>query len=253
MRKLPEPFLHSKRHHKVYRVMIMGKRYYGIYLVAIALSLVLIFGTDRVAETMSQSRQVPRDRCIVLDAGHGGVDGGAVSCTGHSESDINLEIALRLEALFELMGYDTRMIRSEDISIHTKGDTIAQKKVSDLKERVRIVNETPGGILISIHQNTFRDSRYSGAQVFYAQTEGSQEMAEHVQQRLGYALDPTNDRKCKPSNGVYLMDNIKCTGILIECGFLSNLKEEAMLRDAQYQKKLSVSIVTAVCCLLNGA
>lgn len=241
------------RRHKIYRVMIVEKRYLGICLLSIAVTLGLIFGTDKAAEVMSQSSRVLRERCIVLDAGHGGVDGGAVSCTGRPESSINLDIALRLESLFELMGYDTRMIRREDISVHTKGDSISQKKISDLKERVRIVNETPGGILISIHQNTFPDGRYSGAQVFYAQTEGSRELAERVQQSLEYSLDRTNKRKCRPSDGVYLMERIKCTGILIECGFLSNQEEEAKLRDAKYQKKLSVAIVTAVCGILNSA
>ena len=245
--------MQSGRRHKVYRVMIVEKRHFGIYLLSIVVTLGLIFGTDKAAEVMSQSNQVLREHCIVLDAGHGGVDGGAVSCTGRPESSINLDITLRLESLFELMGYDTRMIRREDISVHTKGDTISQKKISDLKERVRIVNETPGSILVSIHQNAFPDSRYSGAQVFYAQTEGSREMAERVQQSLEYSLDSANKRKCRPSDGVYLMEHIECVGVLIECGFLSNWEEEAMLRDAKYQKKLSASIVTAVCGMLNGA
>lgn len=233
--------------------MIMKIRWSFIYLVGVAVGAAMLLGTVKVAETMSQSREIIREHQIILDAGHGGIDGGAISCTGKMESTINLEIALRMEPLFELMGYDTSMIRREDISIHTVGDTISQKKISDLKERVSIVNKTPGGILISIHQNTFQDSRYSGAQVFYAQTEGSREIAEQVQQKLAYALDPSNNRKCKPSNGVYLMDHIKRPGILIECGFLSNLREETMLREAQYQKKLSATVVTAVCGLLIGA
>lgn len=233
--------------------MIMKRGWAVIYFTGIAFGVMMLFGTSKAAQTMAEAHEVSRSICIILDAGHGGVDGGAVSCTGKPESIINLEIALRLEPLFEFMGYDTQMIRREDISIHTQGDTIAQKKISDLKERVRMVNETPGGILISIHQNTFQDSRYSGAQVFYAKTEGSRELADLVQQRLAYALDPSNNRKCRPSSGVYLMEHIDRPGILIECGFLSNPKEEASLRDKQYQKKLAATVVTAVCGLLNGA
>ena len=233
--------------------MLMKKRWWYIYVLGIVATLMLIFGAEKTAETMSHSRRVTRYRCIILDAGHGGVDGGAVSCTGYPESSINLEIALRLEALFELMGCDTKMIRSEDVSVHTKGETISEKKISDLKERVRIVNETPGGVLVSIHQNTFQDSRYSGAQVFYADTDGSWELAERVQQMLSYSLDPMNKRKCKPSKGVYLMEHIKCTGVLIECGFLSNMEEESRLRDTQYQKKLSASIVSAICGEINAS
>ena len=233
--------------------MIMKKSWWYIYFLGIAATLAVIFGAEKTAETMSRNRQVTRYCCIILDAGHGGVDGGAVSCTGYPESRINLETTLRLEALFELMGYDTKMIRKEDVSVHTKGETIAEKKISDLKERVRIVNETPGGILISIHQNTFQDSRYSGAQVFYADTDGSRELAETVQKMLSYSLDPMNKRKCKPSSGVYLMEHIVCTGILVECGFLSNMEEESKLRDADYQKKLSASIVSAICSTINAS
>ena len=233
--------------------MIMKKRWPVIYFVGIGITLMMIFGTEKVSQVMSQERLISRTHCVILDAGHGGIDGGAVSCTGKTESALNLEIALKLEPLFELMGYDTRMIRREDISIHTGGDTIAQKKISDLKERVRVVNETPGGILLSIHQNTFQDSRYSGAQVFYAQTKGSREMADTVQQRLAYALDPSNTRKCKACAGVYLMEHIERPGILVECGFISNLREESLLRDECYQKKLSAAVATAVCTLLNGA
>ena len=231
----------------------MKKRWSVIYFMGIGITLMMIFGTEKVSQVMTQEHMISRTHCVILDAGHGGIDGGAVSCTGKTESGINLEIALKLEPLFGLMGYDTRMIRREDISIHTGGDTIAQKKMSDLKERVRIVNDTPGGFLISIHQNTFQDSRYSGAQVFFAQTEGSRAMADAVQQRLAYALDPSNTRKCKPSTGVYLMEHIERPGILVECGFLSNLREESMLRDERYQKKLSAAVATAVCVLLNGA
>lgn len=241
------------RMHKVKRVMVMKVRWSALYLLCAALTLVLLFGVERSVSVMSRWGDVPRSRCIVLDAGHGGIDGGAISCTGYPESDINLDIALRAEALFNIMGYDTRMIRREDISIHTKGGSIAQKKVSDLKERTRIVNETQGALLISIHQNTFQDSRYSGAQVFYAKTAGSKDLADIVQQHMIYALDPSNKRQSKPSSGVYLMDNIKCTGVLIECGFLSNMKEEAMLRDERYQKRITAAIVTAVCGFLSDA
>ena len=222
-------------------------------MVGITVTLALLFATEKTVETLSERCAITRYSCIILDAGHGGIDGGAVSCTGRTESSLNLEIALRLEPLFELMGYDTKMTRREDISIHSKGETIAQKKISDLKERVEIVNETPGSILVSIHQNTFQDSRYSGAQVFFAKTEGSRELAAQVQTMLAYTLDPSNERKCKPSDGVYLMEHIERPGILIECGFLSNIKEEAMLRDDKYQKKLSAAIVTAVCGSLNSA
>ena len=121
-------------------------------LVFLGILLLAMLGNKAVT-VLSENAPLKSRHCFIIDAGHGGVDGGAVSCTGVYESRINLEIALRLNDLMHLLGYDTKMIRSEDISIYTYGETIAAKKSSDLKERVRIVNETENGILLSIHQN----------------------------------------------------------------------------------------------------
>lgn len=195
---------------------------------------------------MAQWKAEEDRNVIVIDAGHGGVDGGATSCTGKLESAYNLEISLRLRDLFHLLGYPTRMIRTTDTSIYTKGDTIASQKMSDLKERVRIVNESENNILISIHQNNFTDSRYSGAQVFYPNTEGSRELAERMQSALVQALNPGSNRKVKKAEGIYLMEHIERPGILVECGFLSNPEEEAKLNSPEYQKKLCcvIAVVT---------
>jgi N-acetylmuramoyl-L-alanine amidase len=182
---------------------------------------------------------------IIIDAGHGGEDGGAISCTGRYESHLNLEIALRLNAVCHLLGHETKLIRQTDQAVYTTGKTLAEKKVSDLKQRVKLVNETDRGILISIHQNTFSDDRYSGAQVFYANTDGSKSLAELIQQQL-VQFDSSNHRRTKAANGVYLMQHIKKPGVLIECGFLSNPIEEAKLRSEEYQKKLCCAIAVAI-------
>ena len=183
---------------------------------------------------------------VMIDAGHGGEDGGAMSVTGTPESGINLEISLRVRDLLAFAGVQPLMIRTTDTSVYTKGETIAQKKISDLKERVRIVNETENALLLSIHQNNFTDGRYSGAQVFYAGTEGSAQLAKLLQEQLVSALSPGSNRKCKKSDGVYLMEHIDCTGVLIECGFLSNVEEEAKLSCGTYQKKLCCVIAATV-------
>ena len=138
------------------------------------------------------------------------------------------------------------MIRTEDVSIYTKGETIAQKKVSDLKERVRIVNETENALLISIHQNTYPESRYSGAQVFYSETDGSQQLAKELQSAFVTTINAGSNRKSKKSEGIYLMEHIRSTGVLIECGFLSNPEEEAKLRSEEYQKKICCVIASTV-------
>ena len=188
---------------------------------------------------------------IVIDAGHGGVDGGAVSCTGIYESHINLQIASKLDHLMHFMGVSTIMIRETDKSVYTQGQTIAAKKISDIKERVRLVNNTPNAILVSIHQNSFQDARYSGAQVFYNHNEESIKLAESLQNSLRKNLNPANNRKTKQASGVYLMDHINCAGILVECGFLSNYEEEALLKDTYYQNKVCVVIATTVAQYLN--
>ena len=142
------------------------------YTVTVAAMLLMVSWSSRTVTVLSENRPLPREHCIVIDPGHGGIDGGAVSCTGAFESGINLDIAIRLNDLFHLLGYDTKMVRSADESVYTEGNTITQKKRSDLKERVRMVKETENALLISLHQNNFPDSKYSGAQVFYAGTEG---------------------------------------------------------------------------------
>ena len=217
-----------------------------LYILIVVGTLAIAEWGSRAVMTMVQTVPVKRETCVVIDPGHGGEDGGATSCTGRLESTYNLEIALRLNDLFHLLGCDTRMIRTTDTSVYTKGETIAQKKVSDLRERVRIINETENALLLSIHQNNFSDSRYSGAQVFYAGTDGSEELAKLLQSHLVSALNPGSNRKSKKSDRVYLMEHIDCTGVLIECGFLSNAAEEAKLKSADYQKKLCCVIAATV-------
>lgn len=216
--------------------------YYLFCVSTMVLILLCAYWGSRVVTVISEELPFVRKHCIVIDPGHGGEDGGAVSCTGRMESEYNLAISRRLDDLLHLLGYRTRMTRTSDVSIYTTGSTLAQKKVSDLKERVRIVNETGNALLVSIHQNQFSDSRYSGAQVFYAKTAGSKDLGQKLQAELVAALNPGSNRKSKPVSGVYLLENIPCAGVLVECGFLSNPQEEAMLRNTDYQKKL--------CCVL---
>lgn len=217
------------------------KKTFGLYILVVfsaVLSAVLL-------SRLSSRNAIPvaanaASRIIVIDAGHGGEDGGAVSVTGQKESELNLQIALRLEALFQFLGVQTRMIRTEDISVHTQGQTIAQKKVSDIHQRVRIVEATPNALLLSIHQNHFSEAKYRGAQVFYAK--GSEQLAEALQSNIAACVDPNNHRQCKAIRDVYLFEHISCEAVLVECGFLSNPAEELLLRDETYQKKLAAAI-----------
>ena len=181
---------------------------------------------------------------LVIDAGHGGEDGGAISLTGVSESHLNLAVAKRLDLILGLFGVHTLPLREEDVSLHDKSaQTLRQKKNSDLHNRADMVNNQQDAILLSIHQNSYPDGRYSGAQVFYAPTEGSRELAQIMQETLRLTLEPGNTREAKQiPDTIYLMNHISCPGVLVECGFLTNPREEQLLRSQAYQTKLAVAL-----------
>lgn len=222
------------------------------YLLAVILVLAIASGGSRAVTVAVQNGSVSRKHYVVIDPGHGGIDGGATSCTGVLESQLNLEISLRLNDLFHLLGYETVMIRNTDTSVYTEGNTIATQKISDLKERVRIVNETPGAILVSIHQNTFSDGQYSGAQVFYDSAGQGKVLATQLQQQLVSSLNSGSKRQEKKGSGIYLLEHIQKPAVLVECGFLSNAQEEAKLRNADYQQKLCCVIASVVSCYLQN-
>ena len=230
-------------------------RKYVCYVLSYALVLTLFLlsglGGSRAITVLSENAPISVKRCVVIDPGHGGVDGGATSCTGKLESAFNLEISLRLNDLMHLLGIQTKMIRTADCSVYTEGNTIAAKKVSDLKQRVRMIEGSSDPLLISIHQNYYGDGRYSGAQVFYAPTEGSRELADCLQNAFIKTVNPTSHRNIKKADGIYLMQHISCPGVLIECGFLSNHQEEAKLRDGEYQKKLCAVIASQTAAYLS--
>jgi N-acetylmuramoyl-L-alanine amidase len=216
--------------------------YCGVFIGAVSLCQL----ASSSVTVLKESEPVQNRTVIIIDAGHGGIDGGATSCTGIPESHINLQISLRLNDLVQLLGFETKMIRKTDTSVYTEGNTIAAQKVSDLKQRVKLVNETRNAVLVSVHQNTFLDSRYSGAQVFYANDDTSRELAKVMQADLISNLNPGSKRQCKSSDGIYLMQNIQRPGVLIECGFLSNPEEEANLLTAEYQKQIASVVATCI-------
>ena len=217
-----------------------------IYAVILFVLLSVTIGGSRIITALSENVTVNSKNTVVVDAGHGGVDGGATSCTGVLESQFNLEISQKLNDLLNLLGINTIMIRDKDCSVYTEGNTIAQKKISDLKERVRIVNSTENCLLVSIHQNLFSDGKYSGAQVFYAPTEGSQILAKSIQNTFHRTINLESHRQEKKAESIYLMQHINCPGVLVECGFLSNPQEEYLLRTKSYQQKVCAVIACSI-------
>lgn len=199
-------------------------------------------GRDRVASAVSAPPDT--ERVLILDPGHGGEDGGASAASGTTESGINLDIVLKTEALMAFLGVRTELTRSEDRSMHSEGArTIREKKVSDLKNRVAFISGFSNAMVISVHQNHFTDTRYSGAQAFYNGGDLSRQWGESTQEVLRQVLDRNNDRRAKPMpDGIYLFEHISCPAILVECGFLSNGEEASLLMTDTYQRKIAVAL-----------
>ena len=184
-------------------------------------------------------------RTIVLDAGHGGEDGGAVSPDGVVESDLNLAITRRLRDVLLFLGRDTVLTRTGEDAIYSpEAVTLREKKVSDLKNRVALINSQPEAVLISIHQNSMPDHpSVHGAQVFYNGAASGPRLGETVQAALNGAVNAGNGKNAKTIDGtIYLMKNVQCPAILVECGFLSNRTETGQLLTGGYQLKLAVCI-----------
>ncbi len=191
--------------------------------------------------------EMTTDEIIVLDAGHGGSDGGAVSADGTPEDDINLAIVLRLRDLFALMGRQTVLTRTGENSLADPDSaTLRQEKVSDTKNRVALINSVSNGCLISIHQNTLPGHpTVHGAQVFYGKVTDSDARAAAVQQALNSVVNVGNEKSAKPiGSDIYIMAHANCPAILVECGFLSNSAETKLLLSPEYQTKLAA----AICC-----
>ena len=222
------------------------------FLLIAAAGYFLVFSAIKYNLSVTTNSESVLPALVIVDAGHGGEDGGASTAQGIPESEINLQISLRLEQMLALSGIEPFMIRSADVSVYTGDcDTLSEKKVSDLKKRVATVNGIPNALLVSIHQNHFSQSGTCGAQVFFAKTEGSRDLAAVVQDSL-QMLAPDNHRKIKPAESVYLMNHIQCTGILVECGFLSNPRESMLLQQQDYQKKMTAAICGAVSRYMEG-
>jgi len=193
-----------------------------------------------------QEREFP---VYVLDAGHGGEDGGAVSADGSKESDVNLAVTLDLDELLRFLGYNTVLTRREDASVCSEeAETLREKKASDLKNRAALVNSVPGAVLVSIHQNSLPSvPSVHGAQVFYANTALSDTLAACLQSVLNQTVNQGNEKhekKIDPT--IYLMKKAECPAVLVECGFMSNSAEAAMLQKPDYQKKLAVVIAAGL-------
>ncbi len=191
----------------------------------------------------------PAPLTVVIDAGHGGEDAGAISADGHYEKDINLHIAFLLCEMLKSNGVNVVMTRTEDILLYDKNaDYQGRKKVLDLAARRKIAEETPGCIFVSIHMNAYPQTQYHGLQVWYSPNHpSSQLLAENIQQTVASSLQPDNDRAVKrATSSIYLLHHLHVPAVLVECGFLSNPEEAERLASKDYRQQLALALFLAI-------
>ena len=223
-----------------------------IYLMILAVILItfclVMYSAFSNITTRTDSDSLEQQPMIVIDAGHGGEDGGA-EVDGVLEKDINLSIAGKLSEILRLCGCRVTEIRDEDISVYdSDAQTLREKKVSDLKRRVEIANENDNNILVSIHQNKFDNSAYSGAQLFYSSNhDDSRVLAESIRSAITSLLQKDNTRELKPAGSdIYLLDHAEVPAVIVECGFLSNQQERSKLMDDDYQNEMAYAVAMGV-------
>lgn len=227
-------------------------KYSIITLIIGALICITVILAYNITEQHEQSSYEATDATpitVIIDAGHGGEDGGTQSKDGLLEKDLNLDIAERLSSLLSQNGVNVIMTRSDDRLLYNKSsDHKGRKKALDVQARLKIANDNPDAIFISIHQNYFSRSEYSGLQVWYSgNNTRSMELAEYIQKSVKNTLQPNNNRQTKlAGSNIYLLEHIKNPTVLIECGFLSNPDEARKLSDPSYRQNLSEVICRSV-------
>lgn len=217
----------------------------GIFALCCITFLALSFRSYHKIDKMASALAGDELPVIVLDPGHGGEDGGATGTTGILEKDINLAVALKLRRMLEISGFQVVMTRDADISINDPDlPTIKERKVSDLHNRLKIIEEQGDCIFLSIHQNHFTDGKYYGSQIFYSANDAqSKVMAESIRSEIIKLLQPENTREAKPAtNSIYLLWNAKVPAVIVECGFLSNDSEAKKLSDPKYQEQMAFAV-----------
>ncbi len=201
-----------------------------------------VLGVSVSADTVNNSKPI-----VIIDAGHGGFDGGAVAFDGTVEKELNLEISLKLQAVLESLGYETVAVRTTDTAVNDKGDSGTSAKVSDIKNRVKLMKKYPNAVFVSIHMNKYSTTQPHGAQVFYSNSDGSKQLAENIQNSVANLVQPDNHRVIKATTkDIYLLSHATIPSVIVECGFLSNPEDLQNLKDEAYQLKLAVAIAAGI-------
>lgn len=228
--------------------MNMLKRFTPQLVLLVIICLIATFGYVKSAIAPT-SADASRPKTIIIDAGHGGFDGGASAADGTVEKDINLHISKKICAMLRLNGYKVIMTRSEDTGTEDdESAAIAKRKKSDLSNRLQIMKDNPDAIYVSIHLNKFTTSAANGAQVFYTKNyKEAQSLAQSVQQSITTLIQPENTRVVKQgTDSTYLLKNAVVPAIIVECGFLSNKAELEKLKDDNYQSQMAFAVVGGI-------
>lgn len=226
--------------------MVLNKK--DLLKVSLIITTALLFSAFVMYGCCSQITNVAKNNdsiTIVIDAGHGGEDGGAVAGDGTLEKDINLSIATYLCQFLKNNDINIIMTRNNDIAIYDEGcSNIKEKKVSDMHNRLKIFNNNSVSMVVSIHQNKFEQSKYWGTQVFYSTNDSNSKLlAENIKKSITSMLQTENKRECKEATkSIYLLHNCQKPSVIVECGFLSNPDELAKLKTEEYQKQMAFSI-----------
>ena len=189
---------------------------------------------------------------VIIDAGHGGEDGGAVSDTGIVEKDLNLDIALKTRDFLEMLDVNVVLSRDKDVLLYESGQE-SHKKFHDISNRISLVQSYENAVLVSIHQNKFPIRKYSGFQVYYSKNNsGSSILAKSLQENVVNFLQPHNTRKIKQADkSIRLLDSVDVPAVLAECGFLSNSDEATLLNNIEYRNKIAYLISVSVVQYIN--
>ena len=220
----------------------------AVLVVLIAAIIVLLVGCGK-SDTAETAVLGNTTATLVIDPGHGGIDGGAVSESGVKESDINLAISDKMACLADFLG--VRYVKTVEADA-VSGESAGYSEHENLVSRAKLVNSTENAVLISVHQNEYPNELVKGAEVMYADTDGSRNLAESMQSLLVSQLDPENRRVFRPApQELLLTRSINCPGVLVECGFVTNVAECAKLSDEAYQKELSFVLFCAMMDYIN--
>lgn len=230
------------------KVIILRKKWIVASVIFLVFLLVISLASYTYYSRTTATMLPTTSKVIVIDAGHGGVDPGAIGkVLGIHEKDINLNIAKYLKEYLEQSGAVVIMTRKDDKGLYSSSGTLRKKKNEDLKNRKNIVSNSKAHIFVTIHLNSFPQTRYYGAQTFYPKDNlKGKPLAENIQTQLVGLLDKKNTRSALSKEGIYLIRGLDIPTALIECGFLSNPQEEKLLNTSEYQKKVAWAIFTGI-------